>query len=53
VRVHLAVDVQADATWGRRQRPDPGRRRVARHRPRRRDQIATGSEKTDERGWLA
>jgi uncharacterized protein YfaS (alpha-2-macroglobulin family) len=55
VRVHLDIDVQADATWVVVNDPIPGGAALLGSGLGQGggEQIATGSEKTDERGWLA
>jgi uncharacterized protein YfaS (alpha-2-macroglobulin family) len=55
VRVHLDIDVQADATWVVVNDPIPGGATLLGTGLGQGggEQIATGSEKTDERGWLA
>ena len=53
VRVHLAIDVQADATWVVVNDPVPGGAALLGTGLGNDDQISTGSEKDDERGWLA
>ena len=53
VRVHLDVDVQADATWVVINDPIPGGAAMLGTGLGGDDQISTGTEKDDSRGWLA
>ena len=53
VRVHLDIAVQADATWVVVNDPIPGGAAMLGTGLGNDDQISTGSEKDDERGWLA
>jgi len=53
VRVHLDVDVQADATWVVVNDPIPGGAAMLGTGLGGDDQISTGTEKDDSRGWLA
>jgi len=53
VRVHLDIDVQADATWVVVNDPVPGGAALLGTGLGNDDQISTGSEKDDQRGWLA
>ena len=53
VRVHLAIDVQADATWVVVNDPIPGGAALLGTGLGNDDQISTGTEKDDQRGWLA
>ena len=53
VRVHLDIDVQADATWVVINDPIPGGAAMLGTGLGNDDQISTGTEKDDSRGWLA
>ncbi len=53
VRVHLDIDVQADATWVVINDPIPGGAALLGTGLGGDDQISTGTEKDDSRGWLA
>ena len=53
VRVHLDIDVQADATWVVVNDPIPGGASMLGTGLGNDDQISTGTEKDDQRGWLA
>jgi uncharacterized protein YfaS (alpha-2-macroglobulin family) len=53
VRVHLDIAVQADATWVVINDPIPGGAALLGTGLGNDDQINTGSEKDDQRGWLA
>jgi len=53
VRVHLDIDVQADATWVVVNDPIPGGAAMLGTGLGGDDQISTGTEKDDSRGWLA
>ncbi|MCK9687398.1 alpha-2-macroglobulin family protein [Scleromatobacter humisilvae] len=53
VRVHLDIDVQADATWVVVNDPVPGGAALLGTGLGNDDQISTGTEKDDQRGWLA
>ncbi len=53
VRVHLDIDVQADATWVVVNDPVPGGAALLGTGLGNDDQINTGTEKDDQRGWLA
>ena len=53
VRVHLDIDVQADATWVVVDDPIPGGASLLGTGLGGDDRIDTGSEKDDQRGWLA
>jgi uncharacterized protein YfaS (alpha-2-macroglobulin family) len=53
VRVHLDIDVQADATWVVVNDPIPGGAALLGTGLGNDDQISTGTEKDDSRGWLA
>ncbi|MFL6677488.1 MAG: alpha-2-macroglobulin family protein [Burkholderiaceae bacterium] len=53
VRVHLDIDVQADATWVVVDDPIPGGASMLGTGLGNDDQISTGAEKDDSRGWLA
>jgi alpha-2-macroglobulin len=53
VRVHLDIDVQADATWVVVNDPVPGGAALLGTGLGNDDQISTGTEKDDSRGWLA
>ena len=53
VRVHLDIDVQADATWVVIDDPIPGGAAILGTGLGNDDAISTGSEKDDQRGWLA
>ena len=53
VRVHLDIDVQADATWVVINDPIPGGAALLGTGLGNDDQIGTGTEKDDARGWLA
>jgi len=53
VRVHLDIDVQADATWVVVNDPIPGGAAMLGTGLGNDDQISTGSETDDSRGWLA
>jgi len=53
VRVHLDIDVQADATWVVVDDPIPGGASMLGTGLGNDDQISTGTEKDDARGWLA
>jgi uncharacterized protein YfaS (alpha-2-macroglobulin family) len=52
-RVHLDIDVQADATWVVIDDPVPGGGTLLGSGLGGDDQISTGTEKDDQRGWLA
>jgi alpha-2-macroglobulin len=52
-RVHLDIDVQADATWVVVDDPIPGGASMLGTGLGNDDQISTGAEKDDSRGWLA
>jgi hypothetical protein len=52
-RVHLDIDVQADATWVVVDDPIPGGAAMLGTGLGNDDQISTGTEKDDSRGWLA
>ena len=53
VRVHLDIDVQADATWVVINDPIPGGAAMLGTGLGNDDQISAGTEKDDARGWLA
>ncbi|MGC4061961.1 MAG: MG2 domain-containing protein [Aquabacterium sp.] len=53
LRVHLDIDVQADGTWIVLNDPVPGGATILGSGLGRDSQIDTGSEKDDDRGWLA
>jgi uncharacterized protein YfaS (alpha-2-macroglobulin family) len=53
LRVHLDIDVQADATWVVINDPIPGGATILGSGLGRDAQIETNDEKTDDRGWLA
>ncbi|MFT3857653.1 MAG: hypothetical protein QM742_09200 [Aquabacterium sp.] len=53
LRVHLDIDVQADATWVVLNDPVPGGAAILGTGLGRDAAMETGSEKEDERGWLA
>jgi alpha-2-macroglobulin len=53
VRVHLAIDVQADATWVVIDDPIPGGASILGTGLGNDDVVATSGEKEDQRGWLA
>lgn len=53
LRVHLDIDVQADGTWIVLNDPVPGGAAILGSGLGRDSQIDTGSEKEDDRGWLA
>jgi hypothetical protein len=53
VRVHLDIDVQADATWVVVNDPIPGGAALLGTGLGNDDQISTSTEKDDQRGWLA
>ena len=53
VRVHLDIAVQADATWVVVNDPVPGGAALLGTGLGNDDQISTGTEKDDQRGWLA
>ena len=52
-RVHIDIDVQADATWVVVDDPVPGGAAMLGTGLGNDDQISTGTEKDDSRGWLA
>jgi len=53
LRVHLDIDVQADATWVVLNDPVPGGASILGSGLGRDSQMDTNAEKQDERGWLA
>ncbi|MBI5925468.1 MAG: alpha-2-macroglobulin [Aquabacterium sp.] len=53
LRVHLDIDVQADATWVVLNDPVPGGATILGSGLGRDSQMDTNSEKEDDRGWLA